>query len=131
MFGFPKETEEEFEETLRLLEEIKLYKIHVFQYSKRDGTKAALEKEQVTSNIKEARSKKVIELSKKQHEEIAKACIGKVLKVLVEEKEEIYKGHTANYMYVGIEGAQEDLRNKIVDVKITDVQGEMLIGILN
>ena len=87
---------------------------------------------QISPDIKEARSKKVIELSNKVHEEIGKTYIGKEVSVLVEEREDgIYKGHTANYMYVGIEGAQEDLRNKIVDVKITDVQGEMLIGISN
>ena len=85
---------------------------------------------QISPDIKEARSKKVIELSNKVHEEIGKTYIGKEVSVLVEEREDgIYKGHTANYMYVGIDGESEsDLRNKIVKVKITNVQGEMLIG---
>ena len=85
---------------------------------------------QISPDIKEIRSKKVIEISNKVHEEIGKTYIGKEVSVLVEEREDgIYKGHTANYMYVGInEESEVDLRNKIVNVKITNVQGEMLIG---
>lgn len=115
---------------MNLLKKIKLYKIHVFQYSKRDGTKAALMENQISPNVKEIRSKKVIEISNKVHEEIGKTYIGKEVSVLVEEKEDgIYKGHTANYMYVAIDGeSKEDLKNKIVNVKIADIKGEMLVG---
>ena len=85
---------------------------------------------QIPPDVKEMRSKKVIELSNKVHEEIGRTYIGKEVSVLVEEKEDgIYKGHTANYMYVDIKGESEaDLRNKIINVKITDIQGEMLVG---
>ncbi len=85
---------------------------------------------QISPDVKEIRSKKVIELSNKFHEEIGKTYIGKEVSVLVEEKEGgIHKGHTANYMYVGIETENEaDLRNQIINVKITDIQGEMLVG---
>lgn len=84
--GFPGETAEEFEETYKLLEEIKLYKIHVFQYSKRDGTLAAKMKGQISPEVKEERSKKVLELSNKVGKKVNETYIGKSLNVLVEEK---------------------------------------------
>ena len=69
--------------------------------------------------IKEERSKKVIELSNKNGQEYNEKYIGKKVQVLVEEKQgNIYKGHTANYMYVEIENVKEDIQNKIVEVTI-------------
>lgn len=127
MSGFPGETEEEFEKTYKLLEQIKLYKIHVFPYSKREGTKAAEFPDQVLQNIKEERSKKVIELSDRLGKEYRKSYIGKTIKVLVEEKEtKDYKGHTSNYIYVKIENAKRDIRNRIVEVKIKSIDTDML-----
>lgn len=126
---FLGETEKEFEETYDLLKEIKLYKIHVFQYSKRDGTKAAEFINQITPEIKEKRSKKIIELSNINLKEYNKEYIGKVIEVLVEEQEtENFKGHTKNYMYVSIRENKSDIRNKIVKVLIQDLQNDMLIG---
>jgi len=127
--GFPGETEEEFEETYKVLKEIKLYKIHVFPYSKREGTKAAELKEQVLPEIKEQRSKKIIELSDKIKEEYNKKMLGTKIKVLVEENVDgFYKGHTSNYIYVAIEESKKDIRNEIVEVTIEKVEGEILIG---
>ena len=86
---------------------------------------------QISPDVKEIRSKKVIEISNRVHEEIEKTYIGKEVSVLVEEEENgIYKGHTANYMYVAIKVENEaDLRNQIINAQITDIQGEMLVGI--
>lgn len=126
--GFPGETEKEFEETYELLKETKLYKIHVFPYSKREGTRAAEFPDQVSSEIKEARSKKIIELSNKTKEEYNNTYINRKAKVLIEEKEgDVYKGHTANYLYVMVK-SDKDIRNNIVDVQISEVKGEELIG---
>lgn len=126
--GFPGETEEEFNETFEFLKEIKFYKIHVFKYSKRENTKAADMPNQVLPEIKEERSKKVIELSNKIQNEYNREQIGKIVKVLVEEKKEkYYKGHTANYMCVMIETERENIENNIVEVRIKDSQNETLL----
>ena len=70
--GFPGETEEEFKTTYNYLKEIKFYKMHVFQYSPRKGTKAAVMENQISPEIKAKRSKELIELSNKNQEEINK-----------------------------------------------------------
>ena len=127
--GFPGETDEEFNQTYAFLKEIKFYKIHTFKYSKRAGTKAEKFPNQVSPEIKEIRSKKVIELSNLMQEEYNKSYIGKKVNVLVEEKQgEYFKGHTKNYMYVAIKNSDEDLENKIVEVKINNTENELLIG---
>ena len=61
--GFPGETDEEFNTTYEFLKEIAFYKMHIFKYSQRKGTKAAVMPNQVDGKIKEERSKKLIELS--------------------------------------------------------------------
>lgn len=99
--GFPGETDAEFEETYRFLENIKFYKMHVFKYSKRDGTVAANMPNQVDGNIKEERSKRLIELSNKNQAEYNKGYNGRKVDVLFEEKVgEYYVGHTSNYMSI-------------------------------
>lgn len=128
--GFPGETEEEFETTYNFLKEIKFYKIHVFKYSKRAGTKAASMPNQVPPEVQEERSRKVIELSKEIQDEYNKSYIRKTVKVLIEEKTEgYYKGHTDNYLYVNVE-SDDDLENKMVDVKIESTENENLYGIV-
>ena len=97
--GFPGETEEEFNKTYKFLENIKFYKMHIFKYSQRKGTKAAEMPEQISPEEKEKRSKKLIELSDKNEEEYNKKYIGKTVEVLwEEEKQGTYKGHTKNYV---------------------------------
>ena len=70
--GFPGETEEEFNTTYEFLKEIKFYKMHIFKYSKRDGTIAATMPNQIDGNIAEQRSKKLIELSERNQKEYEK-----------------------------------------------------------
>lgn len=70
-----------------MLKEINLYKIHVFQYSKRQGTKAAIIKGQISPEIKEERSKRLIKLSNIVGEDIRNTFIGKKVEVLIEEKQ--------------------------------------------
>ena len=126
--GFPGETEEEFETTYRFLEEIKFYKIHVFKYSKRKGTKAAIMPNQILPEKQNERSNKLIELSNKVQEEYNKKYIGKQVKVLIEEKEgKYYKGHTSNYMMIYVE-SQENLENKIIDVKIIKIEQNKIMA---
>ena len=127
--GFPGETEEEFNITYEFLKEINFYKMHVFKYSPRHGTKAEKMPNQIDGNIKEERSKKLIELSDKNEINQNKRYINKNLDVLIEEFEEgYYKGHTTNYIMVKIQENTNNLQNKIVTVKIIDNEGIDLIG---
>ena len=84
--GFPGETEEEFKKTYEFLQEIKFYKMHVFKYSKRSGTKAAIMPNQIKPEIQEERSKKLIELSDLNQKEYNKQYLGKTVEVLFEEQ---------------------------------------------
>lgn len=112
--GFPGETEEEFNTTYEFLKEIKFYKMHIFKYSKRDGTIAATMPNQIDGNIAEQRSKKLIELSERNQKEYEKKYAGKEVEVLFEEKQgEYWVGHTTNYMLVKYKSNQ-NLENKIV-----------------
>ena len=130
--GFPGETEEEFNITYKNLEEIKFYKMHVFKYSQRKGTRAAVMPNQIDGKTKEERSRKLIELSNKNEQEYNKKYIGKELEVLFEEPhiengKRYIKGHTTNYMVVKLE-TNENLDNTIRKVKIADVDKLELIA---
>ena len=116
--GFPGESEEEFEKTYKFLDEIKFYKMHIFKYSQRKGTKAAVMQNQIPGDIKELRSRRLIELSNKNEFEINQKYIGKKVEVLFEEeKEGVFKGHTANYILVYCNDEKENLSNKIQEVE--------------
>ena len=130
--GFPGETDEEFNTTYEFLKSIKLYKMHIFQYSQRKGTRAAIAPNQVDGNIKEFRSKKLIELSNENEYNYNKSMIGQTVEVLFEEQEiengkTYYKGHTQNYMLVKYE-TSENLENKLRNVKILQAEKEFLKG---
>ena len=126
--GFPGETEEEFTKTYEFLKEIKFYKMHVFKYSPRKGTKAAVMKNQVPGDIKEERSKKLIELSNENEFQYNSTYIGKNVKVLFEEeKVGVYKGHTQNYIMVYCK-SNEMLDNKIKTVNCVKVENDYIIG---
>ena len=126
--GFPGETEEEFNITYKFLEDIAFYKMHVFKYSKRDGTVAAKMPNQVDGNIAEERSEKLIKLSEKNMKMYNEKYIGREVEVLFEEKQgEYWIGHTRNYMVVKVK-TDKDLENEIITTKVLKNQGEELIG---
>lgn len=133
--GFPGETAEEFEQTYKFLEEIKFYKMHVFKYSPRRGTKAAEFKEQIGGNKKDERSQKLIELSNKNEKEYNEKYVGKKIKVLFEEnKNGIYKGHTKNYLQAYLkkedvlEGVEpETLENSIIEVNCYEAKQDHIM----
>ena len=123
--GFPGETEEEFEVTYQFLKEVKLYKMHVFQYSPRKGTRAAVMPNQIDGNIKEARSKKLIELSNENQKMYNQQLVGKEVEVLFEDKEvedgiTYFRGHTQNYILVKYK-TDENLENTLKNVKILEL----------
>ena len=125
--GFTGETENELDSTYKFLKEIKFYKMHIFKYSIRRGTKAENMPNQVDSIIKEKRSKLLLELSDKNETEYLEEYIGKNIKVLFEEKDDegFYKGHTSNYIIAKVK-SDEDLVNKIVNVKAKNQNNFML-----
>ena len=126
--GFPGETDEEFNKTYEFLKEINFYQMHIFKYSPRKGTKAAVMLNQIDGNIKEQRSAKLIELSHNNEIKYNEEEIGKELEVLWEEKEDEYiKGHTTNYKVVKIPYKQ--IENTISKAKIEKVENLELIGV--
>ena len=101
--GFPGETEEEFTETLKFCEKIHFSKIHIFKYSPRRGTPAAIMPGQIPMKIKEERSAHLIELSDKLGTDFAEKMIGKSVNVLIEKSDPInntYEGYCENYLKV-------------------------------
>ncbi len=118
--GFPGETREEFETTVQNLENLHLYEIHVFQYSKRKGTAAERMPDQIPEPEKRKRSERLLALTAKQKQEYEAYYIGKPLEVLVEEaetgKENCYSGHTERYIKVEVE-SERDIRNQLVTVR--------------
>ncbi|NIK29701.1 threonylcarbamoyladenosine tRNA methylthiotransferase MtaB [Thalassobacillus devorans] len=122
--GFPGETDEEFMETYRAIQEIGYSELHVFPFSKRTGTPAARMENQVDEEVKNERVHRLIELSDQQAKEYASRFENDVLEVIPEEEDKetenggILIGYTDNYLKVKFEGSK-DLIGKIVKVKIT------------
>ena len=126
--GFPGETDEEFNKTYQFLKEIKFYKMHVFKYSPRKGTKAAVMPNQISGDIKEKRSRELIELSNENELEYNQKYIGKEMEVLFEEeKEKIYKGHTQNYILVYCQ-TDKKIDNKIEKVICKKAEQDHILG---
>ncbi len=133
--GFPGETEKEFNNTYEFLKKVAFYKMHIFKYSQRKGTKAAVMPNQIDGTIKEERSRKLISLSNENEIRYNKEYVGKDVKVLFEDEHiengTIYiKGHTTNYIVVKmkLDDCHEEYNNTIQTVKITDTDGVELIG---
>lgn len=122
--GFPQETEEEFEITYEFLKKICFYETHIFKYSKREGTKAAVMQGQIPEQIKAKRSARLIELGEKNRRAYEESFLGKTVEVLVEEKsdvngKEMWTGHTKEYMKIALE-SEKNLQNCILNVQIKD-----------
>lgn len=122
--GFPGETEEEFEESKAFVDKVNFYETHIFKYSKREGTRAAVMENQVPEQIKAERSAQLIELGVKKQEAYEKEMVGKEVEILVEEPaqingKEVQVGHTKEYIKVTLE-SDENLQNQIVKMRIDD-----------
>ena len=119
--GFPGETDEEINITYNFLEKIKFYKMHVFKYSIRKGTVASKMDNQVSNDIKDIRSKALIELSNKNELEYLNSYLNKKERVLFEDREgEFIKGHTENYLLVKVK-TNKDIENTIKEVKLNSI----------
>ena len=125
--GFPGETEEDFAQSLEFVASCGLGKVHVFPYSRRQGTRAASMSGQLTQAVKADRSQRAIAVCRELERRDLEARVGKTYSVLFEQQEDgWFTGHIPEYCLVKAKG--EDLHNQILPVKITGVEGETLIG---
>lgn len=122
--GFPGETEEEFEMTKEYLTRIHFYEMHIFQYSKREGTKAAVMPGQVPEQVKKERSEELIALGNRMSKEFREDYVGKKVTALLEEPftregKTYYTGYTKEYVKVAV-AAECDRANEFVEGILTE-----------
>ncbi len=131
--GFAGETEEEFVETVKALERMNLYEMHIFKYSVRKGTRAEKMPNQVPEQIKTQRSNVLLSMTARHKEQYEEQWIGQEEEILAEEFVEIegktyLVGHTKRYVKIGID-TKEDLTGQLVSVKIRGkIDGNVLLG---
>ena len=121
--GHPMESEELFLKTLETVTKINFSKVHVFPYSKREGTLASRMEGQVPKNIKHERSKRLIEKSGELEQAYLKRFQGKTLQVLIEKDN---TGLTSNYIKVKV--LDNVLDNTLVNVLIKDIKDGYVLG---
>lgn len=120
--GFPGETEKEFEASRAFVDRINFYETHIFKYSRREGTRAAVMDGQVPDSVKTQRSALLLELGQKKQREYEEKLLGTAREVLMEESvviggETWQVGHTKEYVKIGRK-TEEDLSNQLVNVEI-------------
>jgi threonylcarbamoyladenosine tRNA methylthiotransferase MtaB len=128
--AFPGETDREFIETCEFMDKIKFSQVHVFKYSIREGTKAAIMDNQINGNVASGRSKKLIKITDKLEKEYQRSQINKTHKVLFEsfdEKLEICSGLTENYLKVFV-NSNIDLTNSYLDVNLETIVNGKIFG---
>ncbi|MFZ5352889.1 MAG: tRNA (N(6)-L-threonylcarbamoyladenosine(37)-C(2))-methylthiotransferase MtaB [Bacillota bacterium] len=132
--GFPGETNEEFEQTKKFVEDINFSAMHIFKYSPREGTPAAKFKNQIDPKIKESRSKQIAEIAEKNEMLFKKRFIGRTLEVLFERAADDaatkYEGLTDNYLPVIVE-CNKDIKGKILKVKLMEIIQDFIAGQLS
>lgn len=116
--GFPGETEEEFAVTEEFLRQIKLYETHIFKYSKRQGTRAAVMPDQVDEQVKAFRSERLIALGEENRLAFEESWMGREAEILFEEKntiagKEYFTGYTKEYIRAAVL-ADRDYANETV-----------------
>ena len=136
--GFPGETEEEFEETRRFLETVRFYEMHVFKYSKRQGTRAAVMEDQVSEQVKARRSDVLLELEKTMSREYRERFAGSRVSVLFEEAAEIggkwyMMGHTPQYVRAALpleDGMdQEQFAGRIMELSASGLLNDEILKV--
>ena len=125
--GFPGETEGEFAQTLDFVKKCAFSAMHIFPYSRRTGTPAAAMAGQCSNAVKEDRAHRAGEVARQLHQTWLESWVGQTLPVLFEEeKDGLWRGHAPNYTEVFAPG--EGLHNVVIDVTITGLHGEGLLG---
>ncbi len=120
--GFPGETEAEFGQSYQLCRQMEFARIHVFSYSPRQGTQAALMPNQVEAQIKKQRSQRMLTLAKESAQNFRQQFLGKTMPVLWEKRsgDGVWSGLTDNYIRVYAK-SDEDLTNKLLPVKLVEL----------
>ena len=131
LVGFPGETEEAFDNTIRVIEETRFSRLHVFRFSPRPGTPAASMPDRVGSHELHARSRRMVELGNRLAAEFAARQIGTAVEVLVESRRDDKSGHllglTGNYLTAVLPDATDRMINCIVPVRVREADGATLI----
>ena len=127
MAGFPGETDEEFSETLEFVEKVYFAEAHIFKYSRRAGTKADKMPNQISPEVKDARSKALFTVCDKSHEEFLKSHVGRTLDILFEERVgEYLEGKTPDYSTARYK-TSENLIGEYKNLLCTEVKDGVLI----
>lgn len=133
MVGFPGETDEEFAETMEFVREVSFAEAHIFKYSIRKGTAAEKMPNQIAPEIKEKRSKELINLTNKTCQEFLQKVVGKTVAVLFEREHKgeknLYEGKTDNYITV-VAKSENDISGKILNVKIESIKNGIAEGVI-
>ena len=121
--GFPGETEDEWQESLKFINEVGFSHIHIFTYSKRQGTKASTLDNHIDNVTKKMRSKELHELTKLMRKKILNDEIGKEYFVLWESRDDDsnWSGYTEHYLRVELKNSQENVENTISKIKVTSI----------
>jgi len=121
--GFPGETEDEWQESLKFINEVGFSHIHIFTYSKRQGTKASTLDNHIDSVTKKMRSKELHELTKLMRKKILNDDVGKEYFVLWESRDDDdnWSGYTEHYLRVELKNSQENVDNTISKIKVTSI----------
>ena len=126
--GFPGESDEQFEESVRTIKEVGFTKLHVFPYSDREGTKASSMPNKINGAVKKMRVKQLLELSKNLETNYMNKHLGKEVIFIPEVYEDGYLiGHTSNFLLIKAKG-DKSLLTKEVTVKISKVEYPYLIS---
>jgi tRNA-2-methylthio-N6-dimethylallyladenosine synthase len=130
--GFPGETERDFHETLRLIEEVEFDGLYIFKYSPRPGTPAARLSDQVPDEVKTERLRQVEERQREIQQKKWRRYVGRIVEVLVEgrsAKSEVHwSGHTSSNIVVNFEDSRENIEGSLVKVEVTRVNPHSLFG---
>jgi threonylcarbamoyladenosine tRNA methylthiotransferase MtaB len=128
MVGFPGETEAEFSETCRTIEELPFTYLHVFTYSVRPGTSAAVQPAQVPVALARERNRVLREIASRKKAAFMRSLVGTVVEAITLQSggAEFTEALTENYLKVKVSGHHE--ANRWMDVNIEGVDGEMLLG---
>ena len=130
--GFPGETEEDFQDTMDVVNEVGFENAFMFMYSKRSGTPAATMEEQVDEQVKSERLQHLMRLQNYKAKEESQKYLGKTVKVLVEgpsrKNPEMLTGRTSTHKIVLFKSPGTDLKGKFVNTKIYEAKTWTLYG---
>ena len=129
LIGFPSESDNAFNNTLRIMQESKLGRVHIFPYSVRKGTPAALMNNQISHEVKISRVSQALKLGRELYNNYIKNFIGQDVKILIEREN---YGHTENYIEAECEGEKNFTRNEIITARVTgNINGKLIAKAVN